>query len=91
MTKTENNHLIVQAFARAWKYKEIYERTGNLDEVIKSETTYPIMVYKYLNLAYLSPKIVNQLMSSKTKMPLRELFTIASKHDGFKEQEPRIK
>lgn len=87
MTLTENNHLIVRAFALAFKYKEIYERTGSLEEVLKTEKTSWRTIYKYLGLAYLSPKIVNNLMSGKIQIPLRDLFVIASKYDRFDEQE----
>ena len=76
MTKTENNHLIVMAFAKAWKYKDIYERTGNLSEIIKLEKISWRSIYRYLNLAYLSPTIVNDVMSGKRKCSVDDLFKI---------------
>jgi hypothetical protein len=44
-------------------------------------------IYKYLNLAYLSPKIVNQLLSGTLTINLQTLFDIASKNLSFEEQE----
>jgi hypothetical protein len=36
---TENTRLITRAFAIAHKYKEVYERDGNMKEIIKTEKT----------------------------------------------------
>ena len=44
-------------------------------------------IYKYLNLADLSPKIVNQLLSGTQTINLQKLFKIASKNLSFEEQE----
>ena len=44
-------------------------------------------LYKYLNLAYLSPKIVNQLLDGTLIVNLQKLFEIASKNLSFDEQE----
>lgn len=44
-------------------------------------------IYKYLNLAYLSPKIVNQLLNGTRTINLQTLFEIASKNLNFEEQE----
>lgn len=78
MTMTENNHLIVRAFATAWKYKEMYERDGDLREIIKTEKLSWRSIYRYLNLAYLSPTIVNDVMSGKRKCSVDELFNISN-------------
>ncbi|MDR0727019.1 MAG: inorganic diphosphatase [Rickettsiales bacterium] len=78
MTLTENNHLIIRAFAMAHKYKEIYERTGSVDDLLRTEKIGPTTAYGYLNLAYLNPEIVNDVMSGKTKYTVDELFKIAS-------------
>lgn len=80
---SENNHLIIRAFALAWKYKEIYERTGNLHEIMKSEKTSWRSLYRYLNLAYLSPKIVNDVMSGKLNCSVDDLFKMSAEHVGI--------
>jgi len=79
MTVVENNHLIVRAFAKAWKCKELYEKTGNLEEVIKTESMSWRSIYRYLNLAYLSPNIINEVMSGKRNCSVDELFRISQK------------
>ena len=44
-------------------------------------------IYKYLNLAYLSPKLVNQLLNGTLTINLHTLFEITSKNLSFEEQE----
>jgi hypothetical protein len=75
---TENNHLIVRAFALAHKYKGMYERDGNLEAIVETEKTSWRNVYRYLNLAYLDPKIVNDVMSGKIKCSVDDLFKMYS-------------
>ena len=87
MTKTENNHLIIMAFAKAWKYKNLYEEIGNTDIIIEQEKTSWRNFYKSITLAYLSPKIINALMSGKLNMPLRDVYELASKSQDFIKQE----
>lgn len=42
---------------------------------------------KYLNLAYLSPKLVNQLPNGTLAVNQQKLLDIASKYDIFEKQE----
>ena len=83
---TDNNHLILKAFATAWKYRELYERDGNVDNVIRSVRTSPRLFYKYLSLSYLSPSIVNKLLSGKINMAVRDILDRASRSDDFEYQ-----
>ena len=83
---TENNHLILKAFATAWRYRELYEKDGNVDNVIRSVRTSPRLFYKYLALAYLSPKIVNRLLNGKIKMSVRDILDKASQSSNFNNQ-----
>lgn len=87
ITMTENNHLIVRAFSLAWKYRNLYEKIENTDIVIEQEKTSWRNFYKYMTLAYLSPKIINALMSGKLNMPLRDVYELASKSQDFSKQE----
>lgn len=87
LTMTENNHLIVKAFTYAFKYRKMYEETGNTDTILESENITWRTLYKYLTLAYLSPRVVNALMSGKLKIPLRDLYDKATKHQEFEDQE----
>ncbi|MBQ2844807.1 MAG: recombinase family protein [Alphaproteobacteria bacterium] len=83
---TDNNHLILKAFATAWKYRELYEQDGNVDNVIRSVRTSPRLFYKYLSLSYLSPSIVNKLLSGKINMAVRDILDKASRSDDFEYQ-----
>lgn len=89
ITKTENATALIKALSIAWRYKKMYEAGINTDEIIKSEKIASRTVYKYLNLAYLSPKIVNSIMDSNVPLNinLQKLFEIASKYDTFVKQE----
>lgn len=83
---TDNNHLILKAFATAWKYRELYEQDDNVDNAIRSVRTSPRLFYKYLSLSYLSPSIVNKLLSGKINMAVRDILDKASRSDDFEYQ-----
>ena len=87
MSVNDNNRLIVRAFAYAWRYKKLYESGMPTDDIAKQERISKRTIYKYLNLAYLSPRIVNQLLSGTLTINLQTLFDIASKNLGFDGQE----
>lgn len=87
MSVNDNNRLIVRAFAYAWRYKKLYECGIPTDDIAKQERISKRTIYKYLNLAYLSPKLVNQLLSGILIINLQKLFEIASKNLSFEEQE----
>lgn len=63
MSVNDNNRLIVRAFAYAWRYKKLYEKGVRIEDIIKQEKMTKRTIYKYLNLTYLSPRIVNLLLS----------------------------
>lgn len=90
MSINENNRLIVRAFAYAWRYKKLYEKGVRTEDIMKQEKMTKRTIYKYLNLAYLSPKIVNQLLSGTLTINLQTLFDIASKNLSFDEQEKML-
>lgn len=90
MSVNDNNRLIVRAFAYAWRYKKLYENGMPTDDIAKQERISKRTIYKYLNLAYLSPKIVNQLLNGTLTINLQILFEIASKNLSFEEQENLI-
>ncbi len=74
---TDNNHLILKAFATAWRYREMYEEYGNSDKIIAMEHTSPRQFYRYLDLAYMNPETVNRILSGEHKVNVKELFLIA--------------
>lgn len=87
LSVTDNNHLILKAFATAWKYRELYEQNGNVDNVIHNARTSTRLFYKYLSLSYLSPSIVNKLLSGKINMAVRDILDRASRSSDFKSQQ----
>lgn len=87
MSVNDNNRLIVRAFTYAWRYKKLYESGMPTDAIAEQEHISKRTIYKYLNLAYLSPKLVNQLLSGTINIPLQRLFEMASKKQEFFAQE----
>ena len=84
MSVNDNNRLIVRAFAYAWRYKKLYESGMPTDDIAKQERISKRTIYKYLNLAYLSPKLVNQLLDGTISIPLQKLFEMGTKGQIFK-------
>ena len=90
MSINDNNRLIVRAFAYAWKFKKLYEKGIWMEDIMKQEKMTKRTIYKYLNIAYLSPRIVNQLLSGTITINLQTLFEVASKNLSFEEQEKML-
>ena len=80
LTVTDNNHLILKAFATAWRYREMYEAGNSIDEISKIKKTSVRNIFKYLDLAFMSPQMVNDILSAKHITSITELFIIAQKH-----------
>lgn len=74
---TDNNHLILKAFATAWKYRELYERDGRVDNIIHNLHTSPRQFYRYLDIVYMNPDKINEILSGKLKINVNDLFQIA--------------
>lgn len=87
LTITENNNLIVKAFATAWRYREMYEECGDVDTIARNEHVAPRYVYKHLSLAYINPTIANKLISGKINLSVRDILDKVSQTYDFKEQE----
>lgn len=89
LTKTENATMLIKALAYGWKYKKAYENGIGVKALASTEKHDQRTIYKYLNLAYLSPRIINDIMDSKIppRINLQTLFQIASKYENFAEQE----
>ena len=77
LTITDNNHLILKAFATAWRYREMYEKYGDSDKIIAMEHTSPRQFYRHLELAYTNPETVNRILSGKQKANVNDLFKMA--------------
>ena len=74
LTITENNNLIVKAFATAWRYREMYEECGDVDTVARKVGSTPRTIYKYLDIAYMNPIRVNEILSGNAYCTVKELF-----------------
>lgn len=88
-TKSENASAFIRALATGWRYRKAYETDRSVWDISKSERFGDRTIYKYLNLAYMSPKIVNAIMDSEVPahVSLQMLFGLSSKYENFPEQE----
>ena len=75
---SDNNHLIVRAFARAFKYRELYEHNGDYKSIAKTENVSESSVYRHLKLAYMNPHTINDIMSGKLRCSVDKLFNLPS-------------
>lgn len=74
---TENNHLILKAFATAWRYREMYEQGGDVDSIGRTEHVALRHVYRCLDVAYINPTKVNKILSGKLKTNVNDLHKVA--------------
>jgi hypothetical protein len=89
LTKTENATMLIKGLAYGWKYKKMFETGSSVKEIGEQEKRSMRTIYKYLNLAYLSPRIIGSVMESEipAEINLQQLIEIASQHDDFTAQE----
>lgn len=89
ITKQEANVSLVKALSYAWRYKKMYESGMMVDEILEHEKMGRRKLYYYLNMAYLSPKIHNSILSNDIPkhIHLKSLSDLASKYVDFAEQE----
>jgi DNA invertase Pin-like site-specific DNA recombinase len=88
-TKSENTQILTKALAFGWRYKKLYEDGTPIEHIMESEHRAERTVYKYLSLAYLSPKIIGDILDGEVPphVNLQTLFGIAEKHSNFTHQE----
>lgn len=78
----------MRTLAYGWRYKSMFERGITIEQITKTEHKAERTIYKYLALAYLSPKIVSDIMDATAPLvDLQPLFILVAKHVNFKEQE----
>lgn len=91
LTVKGNNLRLICALAYGWRYKTMYEQGQSIEQIIKHEHKAERTIYKYMALAYLSPKIVMAIMDANAPViDLQKLFHIAAKYTDFKEQEDKF-
>jgi site-specific DNA recombinase len=85
----ENNTNLIKALSTGWRYGKMIEKGMVPREIEKVEKRTGRTIYRYLNLYYLSPRIVNDIMASNapSHIDLQALFSIASKYGEFEKQE----
>jgi hypothetical protein len=92
LTKAENNNTLVRALAYAWKYKREIESGTSVRKLAAKIKRDHRTVYKYLNLCYMSPRIINTIMSGNAPaaINLQTLFDIVSRYEKFEDQERKF-
>lgn len=77
---TKNNHLILKAFATAWRYREMYEQGGVVDSIDRTEHIALRHVYRCLEVAYMNPEIVNKILSGKQQINIDDIYKLAKEN-----------
>jgi len=80
LTIADNNHLIVKAFATAWKYRGMYEQEMSSDDICRKEHISPRQFFRHLDLAYMHPNKVNSILSGERTIKVNDLFQIAKEN-----------
>lgn len=79
----------MRGLARGWQLKRLLERGKPLRECEKASGMNKRTFARYLNLCYLSPRIVADILEYKnpSNVTLRELMTLAEGQVNFERQE----
>ncbi len=89
LTVHQLNESLVRGLARAWHLKKLIEKGHTTREWEKASGLNKRTFARYLNLCYLSPKIIADILEYKNprNMSLKELMTLASEAVNFEKQE----
>lgn len=89
LTVRQLNESLVRGLARAWQCKKMIESGMTSREWEKASGMNKRTFARYLNLCYLSPRIVVDILEYKNpaNLTLRELMNLAEGKTEFKEQE----
>ncbi len=89
LTVRQLNESLVRGLARAWQLKKLIEKGQTTREWEKASGMNKRTFARYLNLCYLSPKIVADILEYRNpqNMSLKELMSLAEGKTGFSEQE----
>ena len=55
----------------------MYEECGDVDTVARKVGSTPRTIYRFLDIAYMNPDKVNEILSGKLKINVNDLFQIA--------------
>lgn len=89
ITRDANTTILIRALAYGWRYKRQMDSGIGIKQIATNEKRDMRTIYKYLNLCYLSPRIINDIMTGKIPphINLITLMNIASKFEKFADQE----
>lgn len=89
LTVRQLNESLVRGLARAWQLKKLIEKGQTTREWEKASGMNKRTFARYLNLCYLSPKIVTDILEYRNpqNMSLKELMSLAEGETKFSEQE----
>ena len=89
LTVRQLNESLVRALARGWQLKKISERGEGMRVLEKEVHMTKRTISRYINLCYLSPRIVSDILEYKNpaSLTLRELMNLAEGHVDFEKQE----
>ena len=89
LTIRQLNESLVRALARGWQLKKISERGEGMRVLEKEVHMTKRTISRYINLCYLSPRIVADILEYKNpaNLTLRELMNLAEGKVDFEEQE----
>ena len=89
LTIRQINESLVRGLAKGWHLKKLLEQGMTTQEWEKASGMNKRTFARYLNLCYLSPKIVTDILEYRNpkKFTLRALMDLAESYSGFSEQE----
>ena len=89
LTVRQLNESLVRALARGWQLKKRIEQGVIIRELEKEMHMTKRTITRYVNLCYLSPRIVADILEYKNpaNLTLRELMNLADSQMDFAEQE----
>lgn len=89
LTIRQLNESLVRALARGWQLKKISERGEGMSVLEKEVHMTKRTISRYINLCYLSPRIVGDILEYKNpaSLTLRELMNLAEGQVDFEKQE----
>lgn len=89
LTVRQLNESLVRALARGWQLKKRIEQGLNIRELEKEQHMTKRTIMRYINLCYLSSRIVADILEYKNpaNLTLRELMNLAEGKVDFEKQE----
>ena len=89
LTVRQLNESLVRGVARGWQLKKRIEQGLNIRELEQEQHMTKRTIMRYINLCYLSPRIVGDILEYKnpSNLTLRELMNLAEGQVDFERQE----